>query len=103
MNESFLAAVPRVRRTDPGTSHEAALMAGGLAKGQHGLIRDLLIAHRDKGGEPLGAEQIGERLGIHACEIRKRLPELESDGEIRVVGERKTKGGRTERTWELTF
>ena len=99
MLDAALQAVPRVRRTDPGTSHEAAAMAGGLAKTQHGLIRNLLSASDG----PMGAEQIGEKLGIHACEIRKRLPELERDGEIRVVGERKTRGGRTERTWEPLF
>lgn len=99
MQTSFLEAVPRVRRTDPGTSHEAAVMAGDLAKTQHGLIRNLMRAT----GVPMGAEQIGEKLGIPAYAIRKRLPELERDGEVRVVGERKTAGGRTERTWEPLF
>lgn len=101
MLDATLAAVRRVRRNDPSTSFEAAAKAGGLAKTQWGLIRNLLAAHRDAGGEPLGAEQIGEKLGIPAYAIRKRLPEMESDGELRIVGERRTSTGRTERTWEL--
>lgn len=97
MLDAALLAARRVRRNDPSTSFEAAAKAGSLAKTQWGLIRNLLATHR----EPLGAEQIGEKLGIPAYAIRKRLPEMESDGEVRIVGERKASTGRTERTWEL--
>lgn len=103
MNESFLEAVPRVRRTDPGTSHEAALMAGDLAKSHQDRIRRLLVENHESGLPALGAEQIGYVLGIEPYAVRKRLPELMRDGWVTPVGERRTKTGRTERTWGPLF
>lgn len=103
MQTSFLEAVPRVRRTDPGTSYEAAVMAGDLARCHQERIRALLVFNKQQGGEPLGAEQIGYALSIEPYAVRKRLPELMRDGFVTPVGERKTKTGRTERTWEPLF
>ena len=103
MLDAALQAVPRVRRTDPGTSHEAAVMAGDLARCHQERIRALLVFNKQQGGEPLGAEQIGYVLGIEPYAVRKRLPELMRDGWVIPVGERKTSTGRTERTWEPLF
>ena len=103
MNESFLEAVPRVRRTDPGTSHEAAVMAGSFAKDQQSRIRATLVRNKELGGGPMGAEEIGQVLGIEPYAIRKRLSELMRDGFVTPVGERRTKSGRTERTWGPLF
>jgi predicted ArsR family transcriptional regulator len=100
MQTSFTEAVPRVRRTDPGTSHEAAVMAGDFAGDQQTLIRRVLVNRRELGLGPLGAEEIGDALDQPAYAIRKRLSELNRDGFIMPVGERKTRSGRTERTWE---
>lgn len=103
MLDAALQAVPRVRRTDPGTSHEAAAMAGELAKTHQERIRALLVERQEYKLPPLGAEQIGELLGIEPYAVRKRLAELNRDGLAIPVGERKTKTGRTERTWEPLF
>jgi predicted ArsR family transcriptional regulator len=100
MLDAALQAVPRVRRTDPSTSIEAAWMAQSVAKSHQDKILALLRSHKRIGGEPMGAEQIGFFLGIEPYAVRKRLPELMRDGFVVAVGERKTSTGRTERTWE---
>ena len=100
MQASFIEAVPRVRRTDPGTSHEAALMADEFAGHQQTLIYRVLVNRRVLGLGPLGAEEIGDAMDKPAYAVRKRLSELQRDGLIAPVGERKTRSGRTERTWE---
>lgn len=103
MLDAALQAVPRVRRTDPGTSHEAAEMAGELAKTHQERIRALLVRNHEAQMPPLGAEQIGYILHMEPYAVRKRLAELNRDGLAIPVGERKTKTGRTERTWEPLF
>ena len=103
MLDAALQAVPRVRRTDPGTSHEAAVMAGGLAKPHQQRIRRLLVENHEARLPPLGAEQIGYILQIEPYAVRKRLAELSRDGWVIPAGKRKTKTGRTERTWEPLF
>jgi predicted ArsR family transcriptional regulator len=50
---------------------------------------------------PLGAEEIGARLGLDAYAVRKRLPELQ-DANLACPLERtrQTASGRSERVWE---
>jgi predicted ArsR family transcriptional regulator len=103
MLDAALAAVPRVRRTDPGTSHEAASRTAEFAGDQQSVIRRVLANRRELGLGPLGAEEIGDAMGVPAYAIRKRLSELNRDGFIMPVGERKTRSGRTERTWEALW
>lgn len=100
MLDAALQAVPRVRRTDPGTSHEAAIKAGSLAKNHQNLVLGCLVVTYERHGEPMGAEQIGKVIGMEAYAVRKRTSELHQAGLIRPVGERKTSTGRTERTWK---
>lgn len=63
----------------------------------------VLYALRDLG--EAGAEEIGERCGLDAYSVRKRLPELEAAGRVEVVmvGDepktRFTSTGRRERVW----
>ena len=85
------------RRTDPATSHEAAAMAKEFIPSHQSMIVDALY------GMPyaLGAEQIGAIVGLEPYQTRKRLAELFKAGMIEPVGTRKTKTGRTERTWRL--
>ena len=53
-------AVRRVRRTDPGTSFEAAVMADGLARSQQYAVLTALIEAK----RPLGAEEIADAAGM---------------------------------------
>lgn len=103
MLDAALQAVPRVRRTDPGTSHEAAVRAGEFAETHQDQIYQCLVVTYEQHRVALGAEQIGDMLSMPAYAVRKRLPELMRDGYAKPVGERKTKTGRTERTWEPLF
>lgn len=92
-------AVRRVRRTDPGTSFEAAVMADGLARSQQYAVLTALIEAK----RPLGAEEIADAAGMEAYTARKRLPELKTQGLVDLApGERATRSGRTERLWQLT-
>lgn len=86
------------RRTDPATSHEAAAMAKPFIPCHQGLIADALYTS----STDLGAEQIAALVDLEPYQIRKRLAELHKDGMIEPVSTRKTRHGRTERTWRLT-
>lgn len=95
---SFSEPLPRARRSDPSTSHEAAAMATGLAAQHQQRVLHAMRA----AGEPVGAEQIAERTGMDAYQVRKRLVELQRAGLIALTGaERPTKSGRRERVWRL--
>ncbi len=89
---------PRVRRTDPATSHAAAAKATGLAHAhQQRILNALRLAL-----VPLGAEQIGVLTNLDAYAVRKRLPELQDQHLVEIApGERKTLSGRAERLWRL--
>jgi len=88
----------RARRTDPSTSQEAAAKAAPLAM-QH---QNLILAALKLSGDELGAEQIAERIGLNAYQVRKRLPEMQKQGWVALAeGERKTNSGRSERLWRL--
>lgn len=98
MLDQALQAVPRVRRTDPGTSYQAAFEANGLANDHCQRILDLLsVAKR-----PMGGTEIAERLGMTQVQVCRRLPELQRAGAIQVApGEAKTPAGRPQRLWEM--
>lgn len=96
--QSDLFEPPRARRTDPETSHSAAAQAKQLAAAHQSMI---LEAMRDA-DSAIGAEQIAERIGLQAYQVRKRLPELQDQHRIELApGERKTSSGRAERLWRL--
>lgn len=97
MLDADLAAARRVRRTDPGTSYEAAVRAAPRAA----ALQDIILQYLGGQTEPRGAEEIGLAIGVAPYEVRKRLSELRDTFCIRPVGERRTSSGRTERTWEL--
>ena len=47
-----------------------------------------------------GAEEIGDRIGLDAYAVRKRLPELQDAGLVAPMPlKRKTRTGRWERVW----
>lgn len=86
------------RSSDPGTSHLAAHMASVMAKRHEHLVYTVLA----NASLAIGAEQIALHAGLDAYQVRKRLPELQSQGLAEPTGEtRKTMSGRQERLWRL--
>ncbi|MGL4573275.1 MAG: hypothetical protein ACRCV9_00635 [Burkholderiaceae bacterium] len=92
---------PRARRTDPATSHEAALSASTLAAGHRAR---LLLAIREA-GRPVGATELAHMTGLTQVQVCRRLNELGqsklgASALIKPAPERrKTASGRDERTW----
>lgn len=88
---------PGARRRDPATSQQAAESMRTAATEQGARVFNALQAI----GEA-GAEQIGQRIGMDAYAVRKRLPELEQAGLIETTGDtRRTASGRSERVWRV--
>lgn len=94
----FAEALPvRARRTDPGTSHQAAAMSTELAK----VHQQRVLSALRRSLVPLGAEQIAVLADLDAYQVRKRLPELQDQHLVELApGERKTSSGRSERLWQ---
>lgn len=86
-----------VRSSDPATSIDAALAAPGMARNCYAGILAALKKHG-----PLGAEQVADSLGLHAYQVRKRLPEMERFGLAKVsdLPCRLTRFRREERIWQ---
>lgn len=86
------------RRTDPATSHKAAARVKEFSEAQHCRIAEVLRLYG-----PLGAEEIGDELGLQPYKVRKRLSDLERMGQAAPTGDtRRTKENREERIWSLT-
>ena len=82
------------RRTDPGTSHEAAKTAP-VAEHQR-LILDALAQG------PAGASGIAARCRLLPHQVNKRLTELARDGRITQTGRVvSSASGRGEREWRI--
>ena len=82
------------RRTDPGTSHEAAKTAP-VAEHQR-LIMDALCQG------PAGASGIAARCGLLPHQVNKRINELAKAGRIVETGRTVTSSsGRGEREWKV--
>ena len=88
---------PRVRKSDPLTSFEAADNAKELAK-KHGLqIVACLVQHG-----PLGKDGIATHTGLDGNQVARRLKELETLGFIGLTGKTvKSKSNRQEREWRI--
>jgi predicted Rossmann fold nucleotide-binding protein DprA/Smf involved in DNA uptake len=83
------------RRSDPGTSHEAAKTAP-VSEHQR-LIIDAL------GQGPAGASGIAARCGLLPHQVNKRLTELARTGRIVETGRVVTSSsGRGEREWKVS-
>jgi predicted Rossmann fold nucleotide-binding protein DprA/Smf involved in DNA uptake len=80
------------RRTDPGTSHQAAKTAP-VAEHQR-LILDALAQG------PAGASGIAARCGLLGHQVNKRIHELAKAGRITETGRTvRSSSGRGEREW----
>ena len=88
---------PRVRKSDPLTSFEAADNAKELAK-KHGLqIVACLVQHG-----PLGKDGIATHTGLDGNQVARRLKELETLGLIGLTGKTvKSQSIRQEREWRI--
>ena len=85
------------RRTDPQTSKDAAARVHEFSDSQQYTIFSALSLYG-----PMGAEEIGDEVAIHAYAVRKRLAELHQLNRIKPTGDtRRTRSGRSERIWQL--
>ena len=91
-----LEDLPLFRRTDPATSRIAAAEAKSFRRGHHLVILGALRT------APGGASAIGERCGLLAHQVGKRLNELAKTGQIVETGRMvaSASGGR-EREWRV--
>jgi predicted transcriptional regulator len=88
---------PRVRKSDPLTSFEAADNAKELAK-KHGLQ---IVACLTRHG-PQGKDGIAAHTGLDGNQVARRLKELETLGFIGLTGKTvKSKSNRQEREWRI--
>jgi len=83
---------PRVRSTDPDTSHAAAAQASELAIDHQSLIMSAL----DKPGT---IYDIAERTGLDVNQVARRMNELEALHLVRTEGKAKGGTGRLCRVW----
>ena len=92
-----IAFEPRshARRTDPGTSHEAAALVKEFASGHCAVI---LGALRSYGHSTI--DEIAKRTELTAVQVARRLPDLQKAGKAEPTGEeRLSASGRSERVW----
>jgi len=88
---------PRVRKSDPLTSFEAADNAKELAN-KHGLQ---IVACLTQHG-PQGKDGIAAHTGLDGNQVARRLKELETLGFIGLTGKTvKSKSNRQEREWRI--
>jgi predicted ArsR family transcriptional regulator len=88
---------PRVRNTDPVTSHAAADQAKDLARQHFDKIVDCLQRFGAR-----GKDGIAELTGLNGHQVGKRLPELAKIGLVELTGQvTKSKSGRAEREWRF--
>lgn len=83
------------RRTDPGTSHEAAARAREFASGHCAVILTTLMEYG-----PQTIDEIAKRTHLTAVQVARRLPDLQKAGKAEPTGEeRLSASGRPERVW----
>lgn len=95
MQLSFELDEPRARRSDPSTSHEAAVSAKEL-QAQH--CRTIVSALKRFG--PSGVDRIAALTKLTNYQTSKRMVELERAGLIKLTGEKvQSLAGRAQREW----
>jgi len=95
--ESHHAMIPpRARRSDPGTSHEAARSMHHAAATQRGSIWDALRAQG-----PAGRFTLAARTGLTDLQVARRMHELVDRGVAEVVPDatERTPSGRAGQVW----
>lgn len=88
--------MPAARRSDPATSHAAALEAVELSRRHRSIIVECLKRYG-----ALGKDGIAARTRIDGVAVCRRLCELQREGLIRPTGRTvQSTAGRAEREWE---
>jgi predicted transcriptional regulator len=86
---------PRVRKTDPVTSHEAAESIKPVVNQHYQTILNCLKDHGS-----LGKDGIASLTSLEANQVSRRLNEMEKMGFIKLTGRTvKSNSGRSEREW----
>jgi DNA-binding HxlR family transcriptional regulator len=86
---------PRVRKTDPVTSHEAAEAIKPVAPKHYSVILDCLQTYG-----PLGKDGISAMTNLDSNQVARRLNEMQKIGLIKLTGKTvKSDSGRSEREW----
>ena len=88
---------PRVRKTDPLTSFEAAESIKDIAPKHYDVILDCLRTHG-----ALGKDGIAALTNLENMQVARRLHELQRMNLIKLTGKTvKSNSGRNEREWTI--
>ena len=88
---------PRVRKTDPVTSFQAAESIKPVAPKHYSIILDCLQEHG-----ALGKDGIASMTSLDANQVSRRLNEMQKIGLIRLTGKTvRSNSGRYEREWTI--
>ena len=92
-----LSEFPRVRKTDPVTSHEAAESIKPVAPKHYSVILDCLQTYG-----ALGKDGIASLTNLDSNQVARRLNEMQKIGLIKLTGKTvKSDSGRQEREWTV--
>jgi predicted transcriptional regulator len=90
-----LSEFPRVRKTDPVTSHEAAESIKPVVSHHFQTILECLQTYG-----PLGKDGISAMTNLESNQVARRLNEMQKIGLIKLTGKTvKSDSGRSEREW----
>jgi predicted transcriptional regulator len=88
---------PRVRKTDPVTSFEAAEAIKPVVSQHYQIILECLQAHG-----ALGKDGIASLTNLDGNQVARRLNEMQKIGLIHLTGKTvKSNSGRNEREWSV--
>ena len=92
-----LSEFPRVRKTDPVTSFQAADSIKPVAPKHYSVIVDCLQAYG-----PLGKDGISAMTNLDSNQVARRLNEMQKIGLIKLTGKTvRSNSGREEREWTV--
>ena len=92
-----LSEFPRVRKTDPVTSFQAADSIKSVAPKHYSVIVDCLETYG-----PLGKDGISAMTNLDSNQVARRLNEMNKLGLIKLTGKTvKSNSGREEREWTV--
>ena len=92
-----LSEFPRVRKTDPVTSFQAADSIKPVAPKHYAVIVDCLQTYG-----PLGKDGISAMTNLDSNQVARRLNEMQKIGLIKLTGKTvRSDSGRQEREWTV--
>jgi predicted transcriptional regulator len=97
--DSMFPNFPRVRKTDPKTSFEAAEAIKPVVSQHHKIILECLQEYG-----ALGKDGIAGLTNLDSNQVARRLNEMKIIGLINLTGNTvRSNSGRNEREWEITL